>query len=178
MRETTREVGMNYEDWAKTVPVEITGDPLWKVEAYRLALFAADLGWSDVTKLASDKRTLDLSNQLYRAIGSIGANLSEGYSRGTGKDRARFYEYSLGSARESRGWYYAGRFVLGETVAAHRLKLCTHLIRLLLKMIPDQRGSEMRESAATYFTEAERNEFDRVADLESIADLLQDVPQS
>ncbi len=24
----------------------------------------------------------------------------------SGKDRARFYEYSLGSAREGRGWYY------------------------------------------------------------------------
>lgn len=167
---------MNYESWLKNVPIEIAGDPLWKVEAYRLALFAADLGWRDVTKLISDKRTLDLSDQLYRAIGSIGANISEGYSRGTGKDRARFYEYSLGSARESRGWYYNGRFVLGEDVAAHRLKLCTHIIRLLLKMVPDQRGSELREDAPHYFTEAERLELDRVPEAQEIAELLQNAP--
>jgi hypothetical protein len=91
-----------YEDWAETVPEEITGDSLWKMEAYRLALFASDIGWHDVTKLMHDKRTLDLSDQFYRALGSISANLAEGYSRGTGKDRARFYEYALGSARECR----------------------------------------------------------------------------
>ncbi len=39
-------------------------------------------------------------------VGSIRANIAEGYSRGTGKDRARFYEYALGSARESRDWYF------------------------------------------------------------------------
>ena len=164
---------MNYEDWIKTVPSEITGDPLWRVEAYRLALLASDLGWRDVTKLISDKRTLALLDQLYRALGSVGANLSEGYSRGTGKDRARFYEYSLGSARESRGWYFNGRFVVGEKVATHRLKLCTHIIRLLLKMVPEQRGSGLREEAPPYFTEAERIELDRVPGPEEIADLLQ-----
>jgi hypothetical protein len=42
---------MNYENWLKSVPDAITGDPLWKIEAYRLALFLADLGWRDVTKL-------------------------------------------------------------------------------------------------------------------------------
>ena len=107
---------MNYETWVKTVPAEITGDSLWKMEAYRLALFAADLGWHDVTKLAGDRRTLDLAGQLYRAVGSVEANISEGYSRGSGRDRARFYEYALGSARESRGWYYKGRYVLGDAV--------------------------------------------------------------
>src|SRR5690242_2606593 len=103
---------MNYDTWVKSVPREITGDPLWKVEAYRLALFAGDLGWRDTTKLLQDKRTLGVSDQLYRALGSISANISEGYSRASGKDQARFYEYSLGSARETRGWYYSGRFVL------------------------------------------------------------------
>ena len=138
---------MNYDDWVKSVPPEITGDSLWKMEAYRLALFLADLGWHDVTKLMKDKRTLGLSDQLYRAVGSIGANVAEGYSRGTGKDRARFYEYGLGSARESRGWYYDGRHVLGEKVAEHRIQLSTQIIRLLLTMVPDQRGSLLREDS-------------------------------
>ena len=106
----------SYEAWLASVPAEITGDSLWKMKAYRLALFAADLGWHDVTKLMRDKRTQDLANQLYRALGSIGANLAEGYSRGTGRDRARFYEYALGSARENRTWYFNGRHVLGEAI--------------------------------------------------------------
>ncbi len=49
---------MNYEIWKQNVPSEIAGDQLWQVEAYRLALFAADVGWQDVTKLMQDKRTV------------------------------------------------------------------------------------------------------------------------
>ena len=62
---------MNYNDWSKTVPQAITGDPLWKMEAYRLALFVCDLGWQDATKLTGDRRTIDVASQLYRALGSI-----------------------------------------------------------------------------------------------------------
>ena len=141
---------MNYEQWASEVPDEITGDSLWKMEAYRLALFVADIGWFDVTKLMRDKRTLDLSDQLYRSLGSVSANLAEGYSRGTGKDRARFYEYALGSARESRDWYYKGRHILGQEIATHRLAFLTQVIRLLLTMVPEQRSYTVREEAAAY----------------------------
>jgi four helix bundle protein len=143
---------VNYKEWEQTVPAEITGDRLWRMEVYRLGLFAADLAWNDVTKLAQDYRTRGLSNQLYRSIGSVSANIAEGYSRGTGKDRARFYEYALGSARESRDWYYKGRHILGEPVTARRIGLLTQIIRLLLTIIPAQRGAGMREETATYST--------------------------
>jgi four helix bundle protein len=141
---------MNYNEWLNSVPVEIRDDSLWKMEAYRLALFAADLGWHDVTKLVGDKRTIDLSSQLYRALGSISANVSEGYSRGTGRDRARFYEYALGSARENRGWYYKGRHILADKVVNHRIAFLTQIIRLLLRMVPDQRGSLLKEDSPEY----------------------------
>ena len=136
---------MNYREWLQQGSSEITGDPLWTVEADRLSWFAADVSWADVTKRLQDKRTIDPSNQLYRAVGSMGANISEGFSRGSGRDRARFDEYSLGSASESRTWYFNGRYVLGETVASHRRRFLTQIIRLLLVMIPDQRGAPLRE---------------------------------
>lgn len=141
---------MNYSDWEQEVYPEITGDSLWKMEVYRLALFAADIGWHDVSKLMNDKRTIKLSDQLYRALGSIGANVSEGYSRGTGKDRARFYEYALGSARESRGWYFNARHILGKAVVQHCIQLLTQIIRLLLAMVPQQRGKILREAEIAY----------------------------
>ena len=141
---------MDYAAWEKSVPEAITRDPLWRVEAYRLALFSADLGWHDVTKVMSDRRTRSLADQLYRALGGIGSQIAEGYSRGTGRDRARFYEYALGSTRESRDWYYKARHFLGESVITHRLNLLTQIARLLLVMIPDQRGQQMREEAAQY----------------------------
>lgn len=146
---------MNYTDWLKTVPDEIREDPLWNQEAYRLSLFAADLGWRDATKLFGDGRTLKLAAQLFDAVGSIGANISEGYSRGYQKDRARFYEYALGSARESRTWYFDGRHVLSEKVAQHRMKLHTQIVKLLLSMLPSTRGYSLHEVDAEPMATAE-----------------------
>src|SRR6185369_6747220 len=123
---------MNYHEWERSVPATITGDSLWKMEVYRLSLFAGDLAWEDATKLMRDRRTRRLSDQLYRAVGSVSSNISEGYSRSTGRDRALFYSYALGSGREGRDWYYKGRHVLGESVTSHRLDLMTQIIRMLL----------------------------------------------
>lgn len=160
---------MNYDDWSKTVPGELTNDALWNVKAYRLALFLADLGWHDVTKLAQDRRSRGLSDQLYRALGSIGANLSEGYSRGSGKDRVRFYEYSLGSARESRGWYFNARHLLGLKVSQYRIALTTEIIRLILTMIPGERETHLHEDSPYYKTMT-------TSESASTSDLLTNVP--
>jgi four helix bundle protein len=141
---------MNYQEWVAAVPREIKDDSLWNVKAYRLALFLADLGWHDVTKLMRDRRTVGLAGQLARALGSVGANLAEGYSRGSGKDRARFYEYALGSARESRHWYHQGRHILGHEVVQHRLALLTEIVKLLLVMVPQQRGRPLRDGGGAY----------------------------
>lgn len=141
---------MNYGEWEKAVPESLTSDSLWKMTAYRLACFARDIGWFDVTRLSKDTRTRDMAGQLYEALGSISANLAEGYSRGTGRDRARFYEYALGSARESRDWYYGGRHVLGDVVANHRMQYMARVASLLLVMVPEQRGRTLREENAIY----------------------------
>jgi four helix bundle protein len=141
---------MTFESWKEHVPDSIRNDPLWKMRVYRVSLFASDVSWRDVGTLRDDPRTESLADQLYRAVGSIGANIAEGYSRGTGKDRARFYEYALGSARESKDWYFKGRFVLGEDVTQHRLKMMTEIIQLLLAIIPEQRGGEIREPDSSY----------------------------
>ncbi|MDF7807090.1 four helix bundle protein [Pontiellaceae bacterium B12219] len=141
---------MNYAEWEKGVPKVIRDDSLWTVEAYRLSLFLSDMSWKDAKKLSSDTCTRSLSDQLYRSVGSMSANIEEGYSKQSSKDRARFYEYALGSARESRGWYYKGRHVLGESVAEHRMDFTTQIIKLLIKMVPEQRGYKIKESAAEY----------------------------
>jgi len=93
------------------VPEEITDDAVRKVEAYRLGLFLADLAWFDAANLLEERRSRRIADQLARAAGSIGANIEEGYSHRSGKERARYYTYSLGSARETRGSYFKGRHV-------------------------------------------------------------------
>ena len=117
----------------------------------------------EILKLIQDRSLLSLSDQLYEAVGSISANISEGYSRASGKDQARFYEYALGSAREARGWYFNGRYVLGMTVANHRMNLLAAIIRQLSTMVPKYRGKKIEEEEAPY-------------EIFSLSDLLQSVP--
>ena len=149
---------MTFDSWKEQVPDAIRDDPLWGMRVYQLSLFASDVSWRDAGTLRDEERTQSVADQLYRAVGSIGANVAEGYSRGTGRDRARFYEYALGSARESRDWYFKGRFGLGEDVVQHRLDFMTEIIRLLLTIIPQQRGGEIREPDPPYKASDEQME--------------------
>ncbi|GAB4504335.1 MAG: four helix bundle protein [Anaerolineales bacterium] len=146
---------MNFEEWKLDVPDAIKADALWKMSVYQYSLFIGELGWYDVTKILNDPRLYKVSNQLYGALGSISANVAEGYSRGSNKERAHFYEYALGSARESRDWYYKGRHVLGKDVFEHRLNLLVQIIRLLLTMVPQQRGKSLHEEPARYMVNEE-----------------------
>jgi four helix bundle protein len=141
---------MNYAEWLKNVPSEITNDPIWKLEVYRLALFSGDIGWQDVLILSKNSLTSSMADQLFRALGSISANLTEGYSRSKGLDRARFFEYSLGSARESRDWYYKSRHVLSAEIIEHRLGLHTKIVGMLVPMISHQRTHAIRDEQASY----------------------------
>ena len=128
---------LNYDQQVFHVPGAITKDALWKFKVYRLALYIADVSWEDVVILGNTVGTHALADQLYRAVGSIGANISEGFSRFSARDRARFYEYALGSARESRDWYFKARHVLGEKTVEHRYQFLNQIIRLLISTIPN-----------------------------------------
>jgi four helix bundle protein len=103
--------------------------------------------------LWKDLRTRDLADQLYRAACSISANIAEGYAHSTGKNRARYYEYALGSAREARDWYYKARHILCDEISFHRIKFLTSVIRLLTTMVPQQRTSgNIRDEKGVYQT--------------------------
>jgi|SRR5882724_55786 len=144
---------MDYETWEKSVPETFKTDSLWKMTAYRRALYLSDLCWEDVQVLLKDKRTFSIADQLHRAVGSVSANLAEGYSRVSGKDRALFYQYALGSTREARDWYYKARHVLGVEIFNQRAHILTEILRLLITIIPQQRGYLVREDQKEYETD-------------------------
>jgi four helix bundle protein len=146
---------MNYQEWLTTVPVEITQDPLCKLEVYRLGLFVAEIGWEDVLLLNKNKLTRDAADQIIRSLDSISANIAEGYSRSTGKDRARYFEYSLGEAREARDRYFKARRVLKQKVVLHGIKLLTQIVKMLNAFVPTQRQRGIREETAVYITLSE-----------------------
>ncbi len=103
---------MIYEEWEVTVHERVRREPVWGFLGYRKALFLYDLAWRDCESLMRDKRGRAVAEQLIRSVGSIGANVEEGRGRGYGKQRNWFFTVSIGSARESKGWYWRGRQLL------------------------------------------------------------------
>lgn len=141
---------MNYEEWEQSIPEGIREDVLWRVQSYRIALLISDLCQHDLKSISKDRHLRNLGDQLVRAAGSISANIAEGYSRSSGKDQARFYEYALGSSRETRDWYYKVREALPVRVLEHRIALLNQVIRLLLRTIPNQRSRKVGQEAPQY----------------------------
>jgi four helix bundle protein len=139
---------VNFEDWEARVPQEIRNDSLWKMHVYRLGLFLFDLAWIDAAKVLKDVRSASLADQLCRAVSRISSNVAEGYSRGTAKARVTYYEYALGSTREARDWYYKGRHVLKDKVTNHRIKLCTDIVKLLIRTIDNEQQKNRRLARA------------------------------
>ncbi len=119
-------------------------DPLSRMRVYQIASELLEECWTDAEKLRHHDATQRVSGQLYAAIGSISANLAEGYSRSSGRDRARVFEYALGSARESMVWYRAAQPVLGPERVLNCLNKLEEVRRLLLAIIPRERGRLIR----------------------------------
>ena len=117
---------------------ETSRDPLKRMRAFQLGEELRPDAWSDARALILDPLMENTAKQLYAAVCSIAANISEGYSRSSGKDRARIFEFALGSVRESITWYQAARPVLGD-VTKERLNDLEELRRLLLAIIPRER---------------------------------------
>lgn len=114
------------------------------MRAYQLAREVMSDVWGDAEKLSHHVVTRQMSGQLYAAVGSILANLGEGYSRSSGRDRARIFEYALGSVRESMMWYHGAKPLLGPETVQKRLDKLEEIRRLLLAIIPRERGKLIR----------------------------------
>src|SRR6476659_11084103 len=98
-------IAMTYDEWERDFPATLKTDLIWRVQAFRLASYAGDCAEHDTLFAANDARLAPLAAQLCRAAGSISANIAEGYSRRSARDRVRYYEYAVGSASESKTWY-------------------------------------------------------------------------
>ena len=135
-----------FQQWQKTPPPDLIGDPIWRMTAYRISLFMADLVRLDALSLVHHGAPNHKVTQLESSVESVEANLSEGYSKFSGKERARFFEMALASAREARGWYRRSSQWLGTEEAAERRMLMTQVIKILTVAIPRERsgGSERR----------------------------------
>jgi four helix bundle protein len=132
---------MRYEEWLAQVPDGLKNDPIWKFEAYPRALLLYDLAWEDTDKLLKDVRGRKLAGQLIDSAGSVSANIDEGFGRGIESgEYIQFLRYALGSARETRSWYYKSRRLLAAEAVRHRIALCDEIIALLVVTIKQRRA--------------------------------------
>lgn len=131
---TDAEIDVELALWDTQQPPWERMDPLWSLVAYRLARYALDVVRADL-RGAEGRITPSVRDQLLRATGSIAANIAEGYSRATARERARFYSFALGSTRESGAWYAAMMDELPSGVGTARIALLTRIRRLLLGLL-------------------------------------------
>jgi four helix bundle protein len=125
--------------WERTCSPAITSDVIWKLDAYRAALFLLHVARVDCRALRAARPEDRTAPQLKDAATSVSAHVGEGYSRATRADRLRFLGYALGSVRECLSWYEAARDVIPDDVVEERLALVARLRSLLLGMIKSLR---------------------------------------
>jgi four helix bundle protein len=111
------------EDHVKKFPSHQLGSELWKEF------------WVDSEVILRDIRGREIVRQLTKSVGSITANIEEGYGRGFSRDYLNFLKYARGSARESKGWYEKSAFLLKEETLTQRIQKLDSIIGLLSKAI-------------------------------------------
>ncbi len=125
-------------------PPEHDRDLVKRMRVYKVSTDLIQVAWDDAEIVLHHPITKDSASQLFTAVVSIAANLAEGYSRSSGRDRARIFEYALGSARESTVWYEAVARVLSEGTLIARSESLEEIKRLLLATIPRERSRLIR----------------------------------
>jgi four helix bundle protein len=130
---------LNFAEWQKTVPDTIRSEKFWFLIAYQKALYLYDLLWKDTEIWLKDDRGQMLSKQIIRSADSVCSNIEEGYGRGYGKQFLQFYGYSLGSARETKGYLYRAKAFYPPEILDRRLNLASEIVALVLTEINRQK---------------------------------------
>jgi len=106
-------------------------DKLDELRFYQMSLELWDEFWNDSETLLKDVRGREICKQLTRAVGSISANIEEGYGRGFGKEYPHFLRISRGSAREARGWFRRSKYLIDEKIINERDQKFASVIAML-----------------------------------------------
>lgn len=110
-------------------------DKLDNVKFYQMSLQLWNECWKDTDLMMRDLRGREMVKQLIRSVGSISANIEEGYGRGNQREYPHFLKIPRGSARESRGWYIKSKFLLDEKLIEKRSQILNEISAMLTKSI-------------------------------------------
>lgn len=129
---------MGIGDWRLGIKKYKNGtmeDTLENLQFYIMAMQLWDDCWQDTEVLLKDARGREIAKQLIRSVGSISANIEEGYGRGYGKEYPQFIKISRGSARESKGWYIRSKFLLSKEIIKSRIDVLESIIKMKTKTL-------------------------------------------
>lgn len=110
-------------------------DGLDRLFFYKEAQALYDLCWKDTDIIRSDGRGKVISLQMIRSMGSIPANIEEGYGRGYGEEYPRYLRIARGSAQETKGWYERSKFLLPADIIQARTQKLNMIIACITKTL-------------------------------------------
>lgn len=121
---------------------------VWRV-AHQLFLDAL----KDVEKLPKSIAGRVVTGQLIRALGSICANIAEGFNSRTTRLYVNYLDIARNSSSEAENWYYKIRDAkwLNEEMANQRIKTCIEIQKMLQRMITnlEQRKKAVHSGGGT-----------------------------
>ena len=91
----------------------------------------------DIKHFPKDIAGRVVADQLIRSLGSIGANISEGFNSRTTRQYISYTDIARNSSSEAENWYYKIRDAnwLDMNLSNFRIKTCNELCKMLLSMI-------------------------------------------
>jgi four helix bundle protein len=110
----------------------MAGKGFEQLRVYRLSESLADRVWEMVQKWGALARDTN-GKQMIRSSDGVGANIAEGYARGSYQDNRRFVRMARGSLYETRHWLRR----------AYQRKLLTEAQTNALKPIVDNLGPQL-----------------------------------
>jgi len=105
---------------------------VWRM-AHQLFLDAL----KDAEKFPKSAAGKIVTNQLIRALGSVGANIAEGFNSRTTRQYVSYLDIARNSSSEAENWYYKIRDAkwLSEDMANQKIKICIEIHKMLQRMI-------------------------------------------
>ena len=120
------------EKMHNNTPRHFTDLKVWQV-SHNLYLFAL----KDIESFPNTRGAYSLADQLLRSIGSISANISEGFNRRSTKHYISYLDNSIGTTNEAENWYYKveGAQWLKKDVVKERVEILSEIRQMLFGLI-------------------------------------------
>ena len=122
----------NRSERSKSTVKHFTDLKVWQ-KAHQLFLDSL----KDIDYLPRTEAGRVLENELLRSIGSISANIAEGFNARSTKEYVHYLDIARRTASESENWYYKIRDAgfLKVEVAERRVDQCVEVCKMLQSMI-------------------------------------------